>query len=215
MHALPTPGAKTTSAPPPSHTPAATHRPRRWGWVGHAVRPVTVAAAATAVVALATAVNRPAVKLAWADGIDLAPGVSVIPAPGWAVGNQGPGWVTLHNALSTAEMEIKVKPSNGTDPVAVLQGDISNLSNVSTTGLTNVRELGAPNPITLQGPNFQQQATVSYSADGSARSGPLPVQGWFVELLNPQQSAFVVFAQNGDAPVRADGDAQAMLDSLQ
>jgi hypothetical protein len=112
-------------------------------------------------------------------------------------------------------MEIKVKPSNGTDPVAVLQGDISNLSNVSTTGLTNVRELGAPNPITLQGPNFQQQATVSYSADGSARSGQLPVQGWFVELLNPQQSAFVVFAQNGDAPVRADGDAQAMLDSLQ
>jgi hypothetical protein len=179
------------------------------------VRPVAIAATVTAAIAVTGAITRPAVKLAWADGIDLAPGVSVTPAPGWAVGNQGPGWVTLHNALSTAEMEIKVKPSNGTDPVAVLQGDISNLSNVSTTGLTNVRELGAPNPIALRGPNFQQQATVSYSADGSAGSGPLPVQGWFVELLNPNQSAFVVFAQNGDAPVRADGDAQAMLDSLQ
>lgn len=217
MHALSTPRATTASVLPASRTPTQTQHPRRWGWVGRGVRPVAIAAAATAAIALTTAVNRPAVTLTSADGIELASGISVTPAPGWAVGNQGPGWVTLHNALSTAEMEIKVKPSNGTDPVAVLQGDINNLSNVSTTGLTNVRELGAPNPIPLQGPNFQQQATVSYSADGSSRSGPLPVQGWFVELLNTstQQSAFVVFAQNGDAPIRADGDAQAMLDSLQ
>jgi hypothetical protein len=48
-------------------------------------------------------------------------------------------------------------------------------------------------------------------------SGPLPVTGWFTELLNPSihQSAFVVLTQNGDAPIRADGDAQAILDSLQ
>ncbi len=125
--------------------------------------------------------------------------------------------MTLHNGFSTAEMEIKVKPSTGTDPVAVLQNDINNLSNVSTTGLTNVRDVGAPPPISLPGPNFQQQASVSYNADGSSRSGPLPVTGWFTELLNPSthQSAFVVFSQNGDAPIKADGDAQAMLDSLQ
>lgn len=217
MHALATPGAATTSAPPPSRTPAATQQPRRWGWVGRGVRLVTIAAAATAAIVLNIAVNRPAVTLTWADGIDLGPGISVTPAPSWAVGNQGPGWVWLHNAFSTAEMEIKVKPSNGTDPVAVLEGDINNLSNVSTTGLTNVRQLGAPNPIPLQGPNFQQQATVSYNADGTSRSGPLAVQGWFVELLSPSthQSAFVVFAQNSDASVKADGDAQAMLDSLQ
>jgi hypothetical protein len=47
-------------------------------------------------------------------------------------------------------------------------------------------------------------------------SGPLPVTGWFTELLNPSthQSAVVVLTQSGDAPIRADGDAQAMLDSL-
>jgi hypothetical protein len=217
MHALATPGAATTSAPPPSRTPAATQQPRRWGWVGRGVRLVTIAAAATAAIVLNTAVNRPAVTLTWADGIDLGPGISVTPAPGWAVGNQGPGWVTLHNAFSTAEMEIKVKPSSGGDPVAVLQNDISHLSNVSTTGLTNVRDLSAPTAIPLGPGNFQRQATVSYNADGTSVTGPLPVQGWFVELLNPSthQSAFVVFTQNGDAPVRADGDAQAMLDSMQ
>jgi hypothetical protein len=217
MHAVSTSRATTTSVPPPSRTPTPTQHPRRRGWVGRGMRPVAIAAAATVAIALNTVINRPAVTLTSADGIELASGISVTPAPGWTVANQGPGWVTLHNAFATAEMEIKVKPSNATDAVAVLQGDISNLSNVSTTGLTNVRDLGAPTPIPLQSGNFQQQATVSYSADGTSRSGPLPVNGWFVELLNTSthQSAFVVFAQNGDAPIRADDDAQAMLDSMQ
>src|ERR1700737_2046008 len=97
MHALATPGATTTSAP------------RRWGWVGRGVRLVVVAAVVAAAIALTAAIHRPAVALAWADGLDLAPGVSVTPAPGWAVGDQGPGWVTLHNAFATAELEIKIK----------------------------------------------------------------------------------------------------------
>src|ERR1700757_810281 len=217
MRALSTPRATTVSGPRGSRTPAPPRHPRRWGWVGRGVRPLAIAAAATAAIALTSAINRPAVTLAAADGIELAPGISVAPAPGWTVGNQGPGWVTLHNAFSTAEMEIKVKPSSGGDPVAVLQNDISHLSNLSTTGLTNVRDLSAPTAIPLGPGNFQRQATVSYNADGTSVTGPLPVQGWFVELLNPSthQSAFVVFTQNGDAPVRADGDAQAMLDSMQ
>jgi len=217
MHVLSTTGATTTSKRPPSRTPAATQHPRGWGWLGRGVRPFAIAVIATAAIALTATGNRPAATLTAADGIELAPGISVTPAPGWTVGNQGPGWVTLHNAFSTAEMEIKVKPSNGTDPVAVLQGDINNLSNVSTTGLTNVRDLGAPNPIALGAGNFQQQATISYNADGSTVTGPAPVQGWFVELLNTSthQSAFVVFAQNGDAPIKADGDAQLMLNSMQ
>jgi hypothetical protein len=174
------------------------------------------AAIATAAIALTTAITGPAVALAWADGLDLAPGVSVIPAPGWAVGDQGPGWVTLHNAFSTAELEIKVKTASGTDPVAVLLGDISNLSNVSTTGLTNVRDLSAATIRPLQSRNFQQLATIDYSADGTSRMGAIPVVGWFMELLNTStnQSAFIVFAQNGDAPNRADGDAGTIIDSM-
>jgi hypothetical protein len=215
MHAFSIPRPTVTSVPPPDRTPAPTQHPRRWGWVGRGLRPVAIAAAAA--IALITAINRPGVTLTSADGIELASGISVTPAPGWTVGNQGPGWVTLHNAFSTAELEIKVKPSNGTDPVALLQSDISNLSNVSTTGLTNVRDTSTPTPIPLGSGNFQQQASINFNADGSARTGPVPVNGWFTELLNASthQSAFVVFDQNGDAPMRADGDAQAMLDSMQ
>jgi hypothetical protein len=217
MHALSTPRATTTSMRPPSCAPAPTQHPRGWGWAGRGVRPVAIAVAATAAIVVTAAVNQPAATLAAADGIELASGISVTPAPGWPVGNQGPGWVTLHNAFSTAETEIKVKPSNGTDPVNVLQDDISHLSNMSTTGLINVRDTSAPTAIPLQSGNFQQQASINFNADGSSRSGPLPVNGWFTELLNTSthQSAFVVFEQNGDAPIRADGDAQAMLDSMQ
>jgi hypothetical protein len=200
MPALATPRATTTSAP----------RPRRW--VGRAVRHIAIVAAVTATFALA-AVNRPAVALA---GVDVAPGVSVDPAPGWTVADQGPGWVRLVNGFASAEMEIKVKSARGTDPIAVLQSDIRNLSNVSTTGLTNVTNLGAPGSSPTQGGAFTQQASVTYSADGTSRMGPTPVVGSFSELLNPatHQSAFIVFAQNQDAPPGADSDGQAMIDSL-
>src|SRR5262249_52810108 len=138
------------------------------------------------------------------------------PAPGWNIEDQGPGWVILNNAFSTAELEIRVKPARGTDPVAALQNDISNLSGVSTTGLSNVRDLGAPNSGPVQGSNFQQQASVSFTGDGTSRMGAIPVTGSFNELLNTSthQSAFVVFVQNSDATQRADGDGQAMIDSL-
>jgi hypothetical protein len=200
MHALATPGATTTSAS------------SRRRWFGRAVRPISIVAAVMATLTLG-AINRPAVAFA---GIDVAPGVSVTPAPGWTVADQGPGWVRVVNAFASAEMEIKVKPSRGSDPVAVLQADINNLSNVSTTGLTNVRNLGAPGSSPTQGGTFTQQAAITFSADGTSRMGPTPVIGSFSELLNPSthQSAFIVFAQNEDAPPGADSDGQAMIDSL-
>lgn len=205
MRVMSTPQATTTSTP------------RRWGWVGYGVRPIAVAAAVTAALALTGTTNQPTVKLVWAEGIDIAPGVSVNPAPGWVIGNQGPGWVTLHNAFSSAELEIKAKPASGTNPVGVLQADIGQLSSISTTGLTNVSTVGAPISRSVPGANFQQEASVSFNADGSSMMGAIPVTGSFVELLNPptHQSAFVVFEQNADAPVRADNEAQMMIDSMQ
>jgi hypothetical protein len=182
-------------------------------WVRHGVRPIAVAAVVTAAIALGVNSGRPAVTL---TGIDVGPGISVEPAPGWTVGDQGAGWVTLHNVFASAEMEIKVKPASGSDAAALLQSDIANLSNVSTTGLTNVNNVSAPTTKPLQSANFQQQAGVNYSADGSSRMGAIAVIGWFVELLNPSthESAFVVYTQNGDAPPSADGEGGQMLDSL-
>ena len=99
----------------------------------------------------------------------------VTPAPELGNRRPGSGLGTLHHAYSTAEMEIKVKPASGTDPVAILQGDINNLSSLSTTGLTNVRDLSAPTSKPLQSRDFQQLATIDYSADGTSRLGAIPV----------------------------------------
>jgi hypothetical protein len=206
MHAFSTPGATTTS----------TQHPRRRGRIAHGVRRVAIAAAVTAAISLTGTISQPMVTRAAADGIEIAPGISVTPAPGWAVGNQGPGWVLLHNFFSSAEMEVRVKPAKGTNPVATLQADINNLG-VSVTGLTNVKNLGAPTTKPLGSGNFQQEASIDYSADGSSQMGAIPVIGSFIELLNTSnhQSAFIIFAQNGDATTRADNEGQMMIDSLQ
>ncbi len=192
------------------------HHPRRWGRVRHGVRPTAIAAAMTVAIALTGTINRPAVTLTSTGAIDLGQGISVTPARGWTVGNHAPGWVRLDNAYATAEMEVKLKPAEGTDPVAVLQADINSLSTLSTTGLTNVRDSSAPVPKPLQSRNFQQEAAIDYSADGTSPVGPTPVTGWFIELLNPSnhQSAFIVFTQNDDAPAQANGEGLAMVESM-
>jgi hypothetical protein len=194
--------AFSTSTPAP--------RPRHR--IGLPVRAVAVAATVTAAIALTGTISQPAVLL---TALDIAPGASVTPAAGWTVSQQGPGFVLLHNAFSTAEMEIRVKPAPGSDPVAALQGDVNNLG-ATVTGLTNVNNLAPPVTKPVPGAHFQQEASIDYSADGSSEMGPIPVIGTFIELLNPSthQSAFIVFAQNGDAPSRADNEGGAMVDSM-
>jgi hypothetical protein len=186
------------------------HHPRRR--IGLGVRAVAVAATVTGAIALTGTISQPAVML---TAVDIAPGVSVTPAPAWSVGTQGPGWVVLHNGFSTAAMEIRAKPASGTDPVAVLQGDINNLG-VTVTGLTNVKNVTAPTTKPVPGRNFQQEASIDYSADGSSQSGTIPVIGSFIELLNTSthQSAFIVFEQNGDATTQVDNSGGAMVDSM-
>jgi hypothetical protein len=186
------------------------NRPRRR--IGLGVHAVTVAATVTGAIALTGTISQPAVLL---TAVDIAPGVSVTPAPAWSVGTQGPGWVVLHNGLSTAAMEIRAKPASGTDPVAVLQGDVNNLG-VTVTGLSNVNNLAPPVTKPVPGAHFQQEASIDYSADGSSQSGTVPVIGSFIELLNTSthQSAFIIFEQNGDATTQVDNSGGAMVDSM-
>ena len=186
------------------------HHPRRR--IGLGVRAVAVAATVTGAIALTGTTSQPAVML---TAVDIGPGASVTPAPGWVVAQQGPGFVLLQNAFSTAEMEIRVKPAPGTDPVATLQGDVNNVSG-TVTGLSNVSNLAPPVTKPVPGANFQQEASIDYTADGSSQMGAIPVIGTFIELLNPSthQSAFIVFAQNGDALSRVDNEGGAMVDSM-
>lgn len=192
-------------------TSAPEHHPQRRR-IGLGARAVAVAATVTGAIALTGTHSQPAVTL---TAVEVAPGVSVTPAPAWSVGTQGPGWVVLHNGFSTAAMEIRAKPAGGTDPVAVLQGDINNLG-VTVTGLINVKTLTAPTTKPLRGANFQQEASIDYSADGSSQAGTIPVIGSFIELLNTSthQSAFIIFEQNGDATTQVDNSGGLMIDSM-
>lgn len=189
---------------------------RCWRAICQAVPLGAVAAAATLGMSVAGSVHQTAVSLTAGSAVDLGQGISVTPAPGWTVADHGRGWARISNEFSTAELEVKIKPATGADPVAGLQADIDQLSNGSTTGLTDVGNLGAPASKPLQSSHFQQEVSMSYNAEGSSRMGPIPVMGWFMELQNgsTRQSAFVVFTQNGDAPGSADDDAGMMIDSM-
>jgi hypothetical protein len=177
---------------------------------------LAVAAAVTAAVVMTAAANRPAVALMSADSVDIVPGVSITPAPGWTIANRGPNWVALSNANSSAQLQVAVKPAGGADLVAVLQADVTQLTGTPSAGLINVKDLSAPITRALDGPNFQRQAFINYTADISGPQGSIPVIGTFTELQNTasQQTAFVDFRQNDNATTQVDNEGGSMIRSL-
>jgi len=124
--------------------------------------------------------------------------------------------VALNNADFSAQMRVTVKPADGTDVVAVLQADINQLTSMSSAILSNVKNLSAPGTKTLQSANFQQKASIDYTADVLTQQGTIPVIGTFSELLNTsnQLSAFIDFRQNGNATSQAASDGGMMIDSM-
>lgn len=190
---------------------------RRTGWrVG-----VVSAAAAIAVVVLACSANRAertaAITLTSDDAIAIAQGVSVTPAPGWTVGHRGPNWVALNNADTSAQLRITVKPAGGTDAAGVLQGDIDQFTGGASAILTDVNRLNPPDTQALPGANFQQQASVNYTATVVHPQGAIPVIGTFTELLNTSngRSAFIDFRQDSSATTQAAADGGMMIGSME
>jgi hypothetical protein len=221
--------------PPPTHTLPPMHYPGAAVRVGHRLRPIAIAAvvvvviltagAATAAIVLTGTPNRPkppmlpssrAVVLTSADSIDIAQGISITPVPGWTLGNRGPNWVALNNTDTSAQMRVTVKPADGTDAVAVLQADINQFTSTASAILSNVKNLSAPDTKTLQSGNFQQEASIYYTADVLTQQGAIPVLGTFSELLNTsnQLSAFIDFRQNDNATAQAAGDGGMMIHSM-
>ncbi|SPM37336.1 hypothetical protein MRAB57_5179 [Mycobacterium rhizamassiliense] len=190
-----------------TNPPENTSTPRRW-------RPVAVAAA---IALTGAALSQPAaMAFPLKDSIGIAQGVSITPAPGWTLGNRGGDWVALNNADTSAQMRVTVKPAGGTDPVAVLQADINQYTNGASAILGNVRNLTGPDAHPVQGNNFQQQASIDYTADVVTPQGTIPVIGTFTELLNTSngRSAFVDFRQDGNATTRADNEGGMMVTSM-
>ncbi|OBH86921.1 hypothetical protein A5681_14230 [Mycobacterium scrofulaceum] len=176
---------------------------------------LAVATAVTAVIALFPTAHPSPVRLAAADPVDVAEGVSIVPAPGWTVGHRGPDWVALSNADGSAQLRVAVKPAGAADVGAVLQADMDEY--VSSSGLGDMKNLTAPDTRPLQSANFQQQASIDYTADVPAPDGPIPVLGTFTELLNTsnQRSAFIDFRQNNNATPQAVDDGGMMIRSME
>ncbi|OBF10320.1 hypothetical protein A5730_07425 [Mycobacterium sp. ACS4054] len=156
------------------------------------------------------------VRLASAEAIDIAQGVSIVPAPGWTLGHRGPNWVALSNADASAQLRVTVKPAGGTDAVAVLQADKDQLTGDAAAILSNVRNVGEPHTNAVAGRKFQQEASVDYTADVLAPEGAIPVIGSFTELLNPStgQSAFIDYRQDNSATPQAVSDGGTMIGSM-
>ncbi|WP_240629744.1 hypothetical protein [Mycobacterium colombiense] len=198
-------------------TPQPQARSRRTGWRFGAIG----AAAVTAVILLGSPVDRAeptaAVALLSDDAIAIAQGVSVTPAPGWTVGNRGPNWVALNNADTTAQLRITVKPAGGADAAGLLQADIDQFTGGASAILTDVNRLTAPETKPLPGPNFQQEASVDYTATVVNPQGTIPVIGTFTELLNTSngRSAFIDFRQDSSATGQAAGEGAMMIGSMQ
>jgi hypothetical protein len=157
-----------------------------------------------------------AVTLTSANPITIGQGVSITPAPGWTLANQGTNWVMLYNADSTAQTYVTVGKASGTDILAELQADINSLTSASSAGLSNV-QMEKPLTNTLQGNNFQQDAIIGYTADQSTQQGTTSIVGVFAELLNPsnQQSAFIdMKAVSPAAANQAGTDTGRMMGSM-
>ncbi|OBI17976.1 hypothetical protein A5713_19200 [Mycobacterium sp. E2497] len=184
-------------------------RPRRVGTA------MAVATAMTATIVLNVAAEPSPVRLASAEPIAVAQGVSISPAPGWTPGHRGPNWLALSNADGSAQLRVAVKPAGNTDVDAVLQGDMDQYA--SSSGLGNMRNLTALETQPLQSANFQQQASVDYTADVPAAEGRIPVIGTFTELLNTsnQRSVFIDFRQNNNATPQAVDDGGMMIRSME
>nr|WP_081388633.1 hypothetical protein [Mycobacterium colombiense] len=155
--------------------------------------------------------------LASDDAIAIAQGVSVTPAPGWTVGHRGPNWVALNNADTSAQLRVTVKPAGGTDAAGLLLADIDQFTGGASAILTDVNRLNPPDTKALPGPNFQQEASVNYTATVVHPQGTIPVIGTFTELLNTSngRSAFIDFRQDSSATAQAAGDGGMMIGSME
>jgi len=122
----------------------------------------------------------------------------------------------LHNADSSAQMYVAVKPANGTDVIAMLQADIDQVITTGSGALSNVKNLSGPATNTLHSTNFQQQASIDYTADISTQQGTIPVLGAFDELLNTssQLSAFINYRQDNAATTQTANDGGMMIRSM-
>jgi hypothetical protein len=143
-------------------------------------------------------------------------GVSMTPAPGWAIVDQDQDSVILTNSDNSAEFSVVVIPNAGvTDVNQAASLAISGF--VKGSGLTNVQQQQEGPAQTIQSNNFQQGLVTDYTGDIQSNQGTLELYGNWITMLNPstQTVCFVdVDAPSSDALQAAMPDAKSMVGSM-
>jgi hypothetical protein len=144
-------------------------------------------------------------------------GISITPAPGWTLVKQDKmGQVlSLQNSDGSARLIVGVFKSHKTDVGQVLSDGITN--SISSSNYSNVQQ-GQPQQKSLQGKNFQQEDSVTFSATWTDSQGNTGTDyGVWGALLNPSttESAFLyMFAVDNDSANAATPDFNTMVSSI-
>jgi hypothetical protein len=148
--------------------------------------------------------------------INLYRSVSITPASGWSVINQDDGFVILGNS----DHSVEVSALAG----AVDEPDISQESSalinatIRGAGMTNVQQDPSGQVTTIQGNNFQQMLSVTYTGNVQTNQGAVEIQGLWVTFYNSstQTSGFGnVFSSSEGALEAATNDVVSMLGSME
>jgi hypothetical protein len=149
------------------------------------------------------------------SAVNLYGSVSITPALGWTVINQGQGWVNLMKGDKSAA--IFAAAGSADSPDINQESTVCITRDIQTNGMTNVQQNPLGPAQAVQGKNFTQMLQVTYAANVQTTQGAAAQSGIWVSLFNPstQTSGFIDFYGPGIDNYRAAmPDANSMLSSM-
>jgi hypothetical protein len=149
------------------------------------------------------------------SAINLYNSVSITPAPGWAVIDQGGGTALLSNRNDTVQFFALAGAADKPDIHQESSGLISDT--IRSAGITNVQQDHSAQVKSIRGNNFQQMLVTPYTGNMQSNQGAVQLEGIWVTLFNSstQTAGFVnVYSPNDIALQAATNDVASMLQSM-
>jgi hypothetical protein len=164
---------------------------------------------------LSFASNSTSLAVGTGTAINLYHAVSITPASGWTVANQGRGYVNLLNSDKDVQVFAVAGSTNAPDINHEATADIS--GDIEGNGLINVQQDSVGQVQTVQGNNYQQLVEFAYTANAQSDQGTMQLFGFWVVLFNSstQTAGFInFFSPDPDALNTATPDFKNMVLSM-
>ncbi len=136
--------------------------------------------------------------------VSLGSGVSLSVAAGWSVVNQTKTSVEVDPSDGSADLFVTAGQAQSSDVTTDLQDDVQGLSqNISDM------QFGQASQDTVNGQNFQQVASASFTGTVSTQQGTNQIYGVVLEALNPSTgiSEFAVLTAYSQSDLQSNADA--------